>query len=324
MKILYISSGYPMIYHYLDRNIERALHYASQKCILFQPHESIDQLESILNEEEAPQFSLTLLGDHLSKQARNLLSDYHMKQAVWLTEDPFYIDQTIQRIFDDDYVFTIDSGAQKEYLSAGFSHVYHLPLGTDPTTFARMQVDNRYQSDVLLVGYPYPSRVQLVEFLLRNGSFPITVIGKQWYNRLAKKYRKHVNITLYDQWLEPEEIAKFYNGAKIVLNPHRHSGFSFQQNRRNIRNETINNRTFDIAACGAFQLIEELPDLRLFFSEDEMISYQDHRDCLEKIYFYLTREQIRRRVGVQVQKKVYNKHTFQHRIETIMDIMVNE
>lgn len=314
--MLYVSSGFSKIYQYLDRTIEKVLQQFCNKCILFQPEESIQRLQAILHDHDRPHWALILLGSHFSKQASDLLRKHNVKQAVWLTEDPYYMDKTLQDIHLYDYVFTIDSGAYKVYRSAGFSHIYHLPLGTDPSIFTRQKVDFPYQSDVLLVGYPYPSRIQLIEFLLQNGTFSITVIGKQWHNHLSKKFRRHDQLCMYDQWMEPEGVAKFYNGAKIVLNPHRQANFS-----KGVMNETINNRTLDIAACGAFQLIEDLPGLRSYFSEEEMISYQYPKDCLDKIHFYLEKEEIRQQFADRAQKKVCNEHTFQHRIETMLDLM---
>ncbi|MBO0995700.1 CgeB family protein [Bacillus sp. SD088] len=318
MNVLYVSSGYPMIYQYLDRNIEKTLRKIYNTCILFQPGESLQRLQAILHDDDRPHLALILLGDHFSKQASDLLRKYGVKQAIWLTEDPYYMNKTLQNIHLYDYVFTIDSGAYKVYLTAGFPYVYHLPLGTDPIIFTRQKVDFSFQSDVLLVGYPYPSRVQLVEFLLKNGTFPITVIGKQWHNQLAKKFRRDDQLTIYDQWMEPEMVAKFYNGTKIVLNPHRQAHFSY---KRDVINETINNRTFDIAACGAFQLIEDLPGLRSSFSEDEIIAYQDPSDCLAKVYFYLEKEELREKIASHAQKKVYLAHTFEHRIDMMKDII---
>ncbi|MBP1917368.1 spore maturation protein CgeB [Lederbergia galactosidilyticus] len=316
MNLIYVSSMYSKIYQYLDRNIENVLLQFCDKCILFQPEQSIQRLQAILNEHDRPLWALILLGNHFPKQASDLLRKHNVKQAVWLTEDPYYMNKTLQNIHLYDYVFTIDSGSYNAYLSAGFSHVYHLPLGTDPSIFTDQEVDSSYHSDVLLVGYPYPSRVKLVEFLLENGTFPITVIGRQWHNQLSKKFRRHDQLCMYDQWMEPEIIAKFYNGAKIVLNPHRQVNFF-----KGIKNETINNRTLDIAACGAFQLIEDLAGLRSYFSEDEMISYQDREDCLEKVSFYLDKKDLRQHIADSAQKRVCHEHTFRHRVETILDIM---
>ncbi|MFD2879981.1 hypothetical protein ACFTAO_34770 [Paenibacillus rhizoplanae] len=57
-------------------------------------------------------------------------------------------------------------------------------------------------------------------------------------------------------WVQPETAAKFYNGAKIVLNIHRPSAEKYNRNQSGIIATSINNRTFDAASCEAFQLTD--------------------------------------------------------------------
>ncbi|MED1476030.1 DUF3880 domain-containing protein [Bacillus pseudomycoides] len=84
-----------------------------------------------------------------------------------MTEDPYYFDKTIQVINRFDYIFTIDTGSLKHYQSV-HSNAYHLLLGTDPTIFKPRLVEHAYKSDLLLVGYPYPTRVNFIHFLKKH------------------------------------------------------------------------------------------------------------------------------------------------------------
>ena len=88
--------------------------------------------------------------------------------------------------------------------------------------------------------------------------------------------------------MEPSIVADFYNGANIVLNTHRPFNLKQNQNRLGIEGKTINNRTFDVAACGSFQLIEFKEDLPNHFIEDEeMVSFRSDQELLKKIdYLY--------------------------------------
>lgn len=317
--MIYIPSLYPLIYDYLDRAIVQSLREIQGQVNVVHPRDIFSTMNSI----KSPHIAFTLLGDHLPQQSIDQLKNLNIKLAIWLTEDPFYIDETIHKIHQYDYVFTVDLGAYKKYRALGFEHVYHLPLGTDPSIFMPMKTELYYCSDVLLVGYPYPSRVQLVEYLLEHGEFSITVIGNHWINRIPKRFRHHPNLTIHNKWLDPTEIAKFYNGTKIVLNSHRSSLLPFNKNKENVINETINNRSFDIAACSAFQLIDDMRDLRNYFSEEEVISYKNQRDCLEKINFYLKDSILREEFATNARKKVMQEHTFKHRIESILKTVKN-
>ncbi|WJE53838.1 glycosyltransferase [Bacillus cereus] len=121
--------------------------------------------------------------------------------------------------------------------------------------------------------------------------------------------------------MNPELVSYFYNGANIVLNPHRSHNFLLNQNTSGIISESINNRTFDIAACGTFQLIEEKPNLRSFFTEEKMISYQDYEDCLCKVVTYMNDEKKREIIAQKGQKIVIGQHRFRQRVKEMMKII---
>jgi len=319
VKLLYISSGYLGIYDFLDRSIKAALSSNHYEWIHFHPSESMEKLRSIIAAFR-PQIALTVLGDHLSMQAIQYLKEKGIRLACWMTEDPFYMDKTIKIIDRFDYVFTIDSGALTHYQSL-HPNSYHLPLGTDPAIFEPRSVESVYKSDLLLVGYPYPTRVGLIHFLLENTDYQITLVGRGWKYRLQRKWRTDPRVTINNSWVEPQQVAHYYNGANIVLNPHRSHNFSHNQNTLGVVGKSINNRTFDIAACEAFQLIEAKPDLSLCFAEEEVVSYLDYKDCLDKVLTYMKDAQQRQNIARKARKTVIEQHTFNHRIKEMIDII---
>ncbi|WP_242221196.1 glycosyltransferase [Bacillus cereus group sp. BfR-BA-01380] len=319
MKLLYISSGYSRIYDYLDQSMKAELSNNHYEWLHFHPLENIEKLKTIVATFQ-PQLALTVLGDYLSVPAIQYLKENGIKLACWMTEDPFYIDKTIQIIHRFDYIFTIDTGALKYYQSV-HPNTYHLPLGTNDTIFKPVPIENVYKSELLLVGYPYPTRVNFIHFLLEHTKYQITLIGKGWYNRLQKRWRNNSRVMIKDIWIEPQKVTYYYNGASIVLNPHRTHNFWHNQNTRGVMSESMNNRTFDVAACGAFQLIEEKPDLRSFFTEEEMISYLDYEDCLRKVIIYMNNKEMRERIAQKARKIVIEQHTFRHRIKEMIEII---
>ncbi|MBE6185284.1 CgeB family protein [Heyndrickxia ginsengihumi] len=322
MTLLFIRSGYAGIYDYIETSILEAFENNAIPFIIHHPHEPIENLETILKENKLS-FAVTILGDYLSIEKINLLKTYSIKIAVWLTEDPFYIDHTKELIDQYDVVLTIDQAALTFYRATGHQHVYHLPLGTNTNIFKPLAVSADYATDLLLVGAPYPSRVHLILFLLQQSDYQITVIGKGWYNALGKKERRNPQLNCINRWIAPQDVATFYNGAKIILNPHRTGQLKYNKNRLGIINESINNRTFDIGACGKFQLIEEKADLFTFFEHDEIVSYQDQHDCLLKIKQFIDDQKNREIMSERLRKKVLAQHTFNHRILTISDIIDN-
>ncbi|MFX3624590.1 MAG: glycosyltransferase [Ectobacillus sp.] len=322
MKVLYISSGYGDVYRYFDQSITKALGNNKYEWRYFHPSESIEKLKSIVDTFQ-PQLALTLLGTYFSVQAVQYLKEKGVKLVCWMTEDPFYMDKTIEMVGRFDYIFTIDRGALKHY-EAVHPKVRHLPLGTDPAYFYPYPVDEVYRSELLLIGYPYPTRVSLIQFLLEHTDYKITLVGRGWKTALRRSWRKSSKVKIHNKWIEPPEVARYYNGAGIVLNPHRTHDFSYNKNTLGVIGESINNRTFDIAACGAFQLIEAKPDLYSFFAEEEMVAYKSYEDCVHKVIVYMNDEKQRRAIAERARKAAAEKHTFAHRVKEIVETIKSD
>lgn len=173
----------------------------------------------------------------------------------------------------------------------------------------------------MFIGYPYPNRVKLIQFLLEKTPYHYTIIGQHWRNKLLKKWNNHRRIKIIEGWIPPQEVALYYNNASVILNPHRSHLFPQNKNKNKVKNNTINNRAFDIAACQGFQIIEEKPDLSSFFNEDEIISYNSFEDCLNKISFHLDDTILKRVMVEKIHARVINQHTFHERIHFITTIL---
>ncbi|MED2628857.1 DUF3880 domain-containing protein, partial [Bacillus thuringiensis] len=167
MKLLYITSGYSKIYQYLDQSIQSTLINQNFEWLAVQPSELIQQLDFITTTFH-PNIVFTLLGNHLPQKAIQYFKKSNIKLAVWLTEDPFYIDTSLLLLNNFDFIFTIDSEALKYYTALGYTNVYHLPLATNIEVFKPHLKNLKYKSEVLFIGYPYPNRVKLIQFLLEK------------------------------------------------------------------------------------------------------------------------------------------------------------
>ncbi|PLR81747.1 protein CgeB [Bacillus sp. V33-4] len=319
MKVLYIPSGFPGIYYFFDNCIVNELRKQGHICNSFNHFKGLDSL--MLNVSEfAPELVLTMTGFILPNEMTEWLNTQHLKTAVWMTEDPYYMDRTCGMINDYDYVFTIDRSALECYQEKGHPLVFHLPLGTDPRTFApSITPDEQDLEDICLVGYPYPERIKLIEFLLENTQYTLQVVGGKWDEKLGHMTKNpRLKIT---EWKPPQEVAHYYNNSRIILNTHRPHDLAENNNSMGIMNKSINNRTFDIAACGAFQLITEELDLRTYFSAEEIISFEGNEELLEKIHFYVNHDQERKKIALKARENVLKHHTFAHRIKELTAII---
>ncbi|WP_096199119.1 CgeB family protein [Bacillus sp. FJAT-45350] len=319
MKILYLPSGYVKVYKFFNQCIMNELHSIENiEATYYEMENGITGLKALCGSFK-PTVLLTLVGDNLPIEIVIWLKKNGVKPVLWLTEDPYFMDKSIELIPYYDHVFTIDKGSFDFYQEQGYHHVELLSLGTDCDTFTPKPSKNIYASDIALVGYPYPDRVKLIKKIAQNTNYKILVCGTGW----RKKVKESKQLKICKGWFPPKKVATLYSSAKIVLNPHRHYQEHSNENSIGVINESINNRTFDIAACGTFQLIEHKEDLATHFVEGvEMISYQNEKDLLEKLDFYLRDNFKRGKIGENARKRVLNEHTFYHRIQTLVSKII--
>ncbi|MBW2621548.1 MAG: glycosyltransferase family 1 protein, partial [Deltaproteobacteria bacterium] len=116
-----------------------------------------------------------------------------------------------------------------------------------------------------------------------------------------------------------EETAFIYNAARINLNLHS-SVFETGLDREGA---FINPRTFEIASCAAFQLVDQRDPLRLHFEpEVELAEFFDINDLREKIVFYLDRPDLRKEMGLRAQDRILAEHTYQHRMKAMIEFIL--
>ncbi|MCM3729740.1 glycosyltransferase [Neobacillus cucumis] len=316
MKILLISSGYSGIYPYFEKAIEDAFIFFDHIVTKIQSKYTIEAIELIKNFK--PDVIITLVGFNIDEKLMDFLKKIKSPRCIWLTEDPFYIDMSIHLVSEYDYIFTIDIGAF-EYYKKKFpqKHIYHLPLGTDPLLYYAEHKEE-YLYDVCLVGYPYPERINLVNQLLAHTPYSLILVGPFW-KKFIKNHKHTSRLTIINRWMEPEAVRSLFNRSKIILNPHRTYNFHKNKNTLEIENKSINNRTFDIAACGAFQLLSNKPDLQMHFDiTQEMVVYSSSEECIELVKQFINDENSRNFYRRNAQKRVAGNHTFTHRVEFIL------
>lgn len=111
--------------------------------------------------------------------------------------------------------------------------------------------------------------------------------------------------------IDYQDLPKLYTASKINLN------ITKPQLKT-----AINQRVFDVAACGAFLLSDFRHDLiRLFEIEKEAIFYRDKEDLREKINYFLSHPEKREEISNRAKKKVLKEHTYLHRMRDLIEIM---
>ncbi len=235
----------------------------------------------------------------------------------WFVED-FRVMQywrEIARYYD--FFFTIQRGRFFEELEKmGVKHYGYLPLCASPDVHRPLNLtleeQEYYGSDISFVGAGYYNRRHFFKGLI---DMDLKIWGSEWdMNSALSPY-----IQRNGQRIETEEVIKIYNATKININLHS----SPYHKDINPYGDFVNPRTFEIACCGAFQLVdkrEEIP--HLFEVGKEIICFESIGDLREKIHYYLKNRDERIEIAVRARQRVLNEHTYDKRMEEMLVFMV--
>ncbi|WP_152396984.1 CgeB family protein [Paenibacillus guangzhouensis] len=324
MKIYYIASGYRRPIDMLDNALMKALvgRYPETRFFLLNRSPIQHLLPEI--EQYAPDLVLTLCGpkSHLPVDLVHRIRNMGIETAVWFTDDPYAIDNAFAVAAAYDVVFTIDSGCIPFYERIGCKRVFHLPLGTDPDVFRPFTTHPTYHSDVCFVGTGYQNRITFMEELLRHldREVKVQIVGHFWD---TLKLSDGCIPNIRKKWVNTPETVRYYNGAKVVLNIHRsHDDAFLDKNKTGVPGYSINNRTFDIAACNAYQLTDFRPDLEQCYTlGEEITSFSSPKECAEQIHAFVHDDSARTSMAKKAYDRTLQRHTFANRLETMLGIL---
>ncbi|MDD3051281.1 MAG: glycosyltransferase, partial [Candidatus Cloacimonetes bacterium] len=240
-----------------------------------------------------------------------------IKTAFWFVEDyrRFQYWKEYAPLFD--LFLTIQRGDFFRELSMiGCQEPYYLPMAASKNVHKPLHLDdglNKYAADISFMGEGYPNRHNLFMQLL---DYDFKLWGTGWENNQAfsgilQKNGERVSI---------DETVKIYNATKININLHS----SMNPDLFEAVSDFINPRTFEIMACGAFQLVDRRDALLEFFIEDEeIVTFSSIQELREKINYYLKNEEERKRIAQNAQRKVLGMHTYQHRLTEIINLTLD-
>jgi spore maturation protein CgeB len=318
LRVLFIRQGFEA----LDRGVAEALGALVSELHLGDPAD-LYRLAS----EIRPDLVLVMNGLHVFPenhlQMVEQIRGLGLKTAVWFADDPYFSDHTPVIAAQYDYVFTHELSCLDLYREAGCQQVHYLPLAASTTVYRPMPVETPFQSDICFVGNGFPNRIhffnQISPFLLKHKT---VIMGALWerlayFNQLSQSGRIKLD------WTPVDETVKYYSGAKIVINLHRGAVDPvYSKNARQIEGRSINPRTYEIAACGAFQMTDIREDLGLYYAPgSEIVTYASPAEFVEKAEFYLTNEAERNKAAVRGLSRTHSEHTFQNRLVRLLNIV---
>ncbi|SFS66400.1 CgeB family protein [Marininema halotolerans] len=314
MRLLYIASGIPSLAD-LDPNLINGFQMLTKQrpdfqATVFQPKKQPIQRLFHLVRKFRPDSLFSLRGQ-LPTAAVWRLRNMGYPIALYIVDDPYSYTNHLKMAKPYSCIITQDAGAVPYYQRRGIPSL-HLPLAVNPSKYRPQLINDRYRSDICFVGSATDARVAMIDRmagLLEQHRFRL--IGR-WWDRL--RHYKDWKDRIINHPLPADEVARYYSGAKIVWNFHRASD-DVNRNPQKIPACTPNNKTFEIAACGAFQLISHRRDLGKYYRiNQEIVSFRGLAELERKTRYYLQHDAIREGMARKARMRTMKDHTYRVRL----------
>ncbi|MZG31235.1 MAG: glycosyltransferase [Nitrospinae bacterium] len=256
-----------------------------------------------------PDIILSLAQAPLTPDAIQKLKMLNIPVVFWFVEDFRTLPYWKEIVTAYDHIFTLQDGAfHDELRSKEVRDCYYLPQACYPDIHKPLASFDIYSADVSFMGAPYHNRVHSFPRLM---DLDFKIWGEGWnpetpLGRHVQNSKKRVST---------EESVKIYNSAKINLNLHSstyHYGI-------NPDGDFVNPRTFEIAACRGFQLVDQRKDLsRMFKVGDEIIAFESMDQMRAQIDYFLARPEERNAIALKAYQRVLREHTMEHRMQELL------
>ena len=167
----------------------------------------------------------------------------------------------------------------------------------------------KYGCDITTAGNLPTNRIRLFEQIAQCNNYNIKLWGNKaphWANV------NKINSFIKNEFVANIEKSKAFRAAKIVIN-----------NLRISEVEGTNVRTFEIAACGGFQITTFRQGIYELYNEDELITYKSFNELIEKIDYYLSNPNERELISKKAFIRTQSEHTYNKRLEQMFEKINN-
>lgn len=243
-----------------------------------------DMGEVLRQNPSMPRPDLYLWAESVPGHIPENLSALGCPTACYLIDSHLNLPRHLQRAVDFDYVFIV----QLEYLPV-FREVnprtFWLPLACDPDVHRSWNLEK--SCDVGFVGGV--SGGSRREHLLAQISGSVSLVYERCF------------------W---DDMARLFSSSRMVFN-------------NAVRND-LNMRVFEVMSTGTLLLSDMARNSGqdiLFADGEDYACYHDG-NLIETARFYLENEEFRERIAKRGQHLVHNAHTYKHRMEDLLDVVL--
>ena len=171
----------------------------------------------------------------------------------------------------------------------GFN-AFYFPHAVNDYVFKKIYLSDserkKLSCDLVFVGAWQRPRQAVIDAISKM-KVDMRIIGPKWRKRNIMN--PAILKSIKGKWLHESKVVKQYLAAKIVLNIN--SWFSKKK-------FGINQRVFDVPACGAFLLTDYVKEIETFFKPGiEIETYSSIEELVDKIHFYLKHDNVRDKIA---------------------------
>ena len=203
------------------------------------------------------------------------------------------------------WVGTTDSAAVAKYEAAGFKGALKTQWACNHFRYRKLDLPLKH--DVSFVGMAHGDRPKLIGFLREQG-IDVVTYGSGWPEgridqdgMIALFNQSRINLNLSNSSIRPS----FW---KRLLYLFRGGG----------RTRQIKGRNFEVPGCGGFLLTGVADNLEAYYKlGSEVAIYEDRKDLLAKIRYYLSHESERSAVALAGYRRTLDEHTYSRRFATL-------
>jgi spore maturation protein CgeB len=241
--------------------------------------------------------------------AGNLRRGRRAKWVQVLSDQIRHLDRASSEAMGFDHVFAGSSGAVALFDRNGIKHAHYLPVGCDPSVHKPLRARGIFRANVVFAGGASGRRERFLSELVEFG---LALWGPGWRKTGLKDYCRGELPT-------SEDYVRAYAGASVAVNIHRIG----PDDRGDATG--VNRRTFELAAIGVTQVVDQRADLPRHFEEgSEVLSFTTPEELKGQVKRAVQEDKYRERLAENARQRALRNHTYMHRMAELLTVVTGE
>lgn len=208
------------------------------------------------------------------------------------------------------HVFAGSSTVVQGFDRFGVKHAHYLAVGCDPSVHKPLRARGPFRANVVFAGAASGRRER---FLVELVEFGLALWGPGWRKTSLRDYCR-------GELPSTEDFVRAYAGATVAVNVHR-SGVE----EKNGDGAGVNRRTFEIAAIGAPQVVDNRSDLSRHFEDgSELLVYSTPEELKGQVKRALQEDKYRDRLANGARQRALQQHTYMHRMNELLTVVTGQ